>query len=106
MPPDIDITSAVKHPLVPGLIGAAIGLRWAPGATWADRVINVASGSAIAAYVGPPLAEWLALTSPAMRSGLGFGLGLFGISAATVAMQGLRDLKLGEIAADWLRRRG
>ena len=105
MPPDIDLSRATHHPLTPGLVGALIGLRWAPGATWVQRVVNVVSGSAISAYMGPVVAEWLSLTSPAMQSGLGFALGLFGISVATVAMEGLRTLKLGEIAADWLRRR-
>lgn len=103
MPPDIDLPAAARHPLVAGLAGALIGLRFAPGAGWLDRLINVVSGGAIAGYVGPAAAEFLALPSPAARSALGFALGLFGISLATVLMQALRDLKLGEILAERLR---
>jgi hypothetical protein len=106
MPPDIDLSSAIKHPLAAGLAGALIGLRFAPGVGWLDRAINVISGGAIAGYVGPAAAEFLALSSPAAQSALGFGLGLFGISLATVLMQTLRDLRLAEILADRMRGGG
>lgn len=105
MPPDLDLPTAARHPLVAGLAGALIGLRWAPGSTWGERLVNVAAGSAIAGYVGPAAAEAFELHTPAAQSALGFGLGLFGISLATVLVQTLRDLKLAEIAAEWLRRR-
>jgi hypothetical protein len=100
-----DLAAAARHPAVPGIVGAVIGLRWAPGATWWERIINVTSGSAIAGYVGPAAAEVFDLATPASQSALGFGLGLFGISLATALMQALRNLQLGDILADWLRRR-
>ena len=37
-PPDIDIQRAAQHPIAAGLAGALIGLRWAPGATWLQRL--------------------------------------------------------------------
>lgn len=100
---DIDPAAALNHPAVVGLAGALVGLKFAPGATWRERLFSVAAGAAISVYVGPITAEQLALTSEGARMGLGFGLGMFGITVADLVARTLRDLKLGEIIADKLR---
>lgn len=101
-PPD-DI---IRGPVAAGIAGALIGLRWAPGASWGERMANVASGSAIAGYVGPLACELLDLGSPKAQAAVGFGLGLFGISLATTVLTLLRDLKLAEILTEKLRGGG
>lgn len=101
--PDIDAAALLNHPAVAGLAGALVGLKFAPGATWHERLFSVAAGAAISVYAGPITAEQLALTSEGARMGLGFGLGMFGLTVADVISRGVRDLKLGEIIADKLR---
>jgi len=41
-----------------------------------------------------------------MQSALAFAIGMFGMSAAAAVMQGLRDIKLGEIMTGWISRGG
>ena len=96
----------MSHPLVPGLIGALIGLRFAPGVAWLERVTNVIAGGACAAYVAPAAGEIFKLTSVSMLGFLSFFVGMFGMSIAAAVMQGVRDLKLADIISGWLSRRG
>lgn len=100
--PDIDPAAVLNHPAVAGLAGALVGLKFAPGATWHERLFSVAAGAAISVYAGPITAEQLALTSEGARMGLGFGLGMFGITIADVLARTIRDLKLGEIISSKL----
>lgn len=101
-PPDLDPAAALNHPAVAGLAGALVGLKFAPGITWRERLFTVAAGAAISVYAGPIAAEQLALTSEGARMGLGFGLGMFGLTLADVLSRTIRDLKLGEIISSRL----
>lgn len=98
-PPD----ELIRGPVAAGIVGAIIGLRWAPGNSWPERVANVISGAAIASYGGPFACEIFDLTSPKAQAAIGFGLGVFGISLATLAVSLLRDLKLADAITDRLR---
>lgn len=102
---DLDLPAIARHPLAAGLVGALVGLRFAPGTNWVERLSNVASGACIAGYLGPAAAELLELRSPSLQSMLGFALGLFGISVAAAVAQALRDMRLGDIISGWISRR-
>ena len=101
---DIDPQKIVAHPLFAGISGALIGLRFAPGLSWLERVTNVAAGSVSAAYVAPAAGEVFRLTSPSMMGFLSFFIGMFGMSIAAAVMQGVRDTKVGDIITGWLSR--
>jgi len=102
--PDIDPHRIASHPATVGALGALVGLRWAPGAGWVDKLINVAGGTLLAGVCGPALAEAMRL-SAAQLSVAGLVLGLFGISLADAVMRGIRALDLAKIADTWLTRR-
>jgi len=102
---DIDISAAARNPFVGGALGAIVGLKFAPGATWPERVANVVAGGLCAGYGAPAASEWLHVTSAHMQSGLAFAVGLFGLSLAAAVWQGLRELKLAEIITGWISRR-
>jgi hypothetical protein len=102
---DLEVTGWWASPVIAGAVGSLVGLRFVPGASWIDRVVNVLAGSAMAGYVGPFASEMLALNSPQAQSALGFGLGLFGISLAGGVMQAIKDIALAEIIRDWISRR-
>jgi len=103
---DLDPQKIVTNPLFPGVIGAAVGLRFAPGVSWLERVTNVASGASCAGFVAPAAGEVFHLSSVSMMGFLAFIIGMFGMSIAAAVMQGLREIRAGEIITDWLSRRG
>jgi hypothetical protein len=103
---ELDPTKLVATPLFAGVAGALVALRFAPGATWGDRSINVLSGSACAGFIAPAAGELFKLTSSPMLACLSFFLGMFGMSIAAAIMQGFRDLKVAEILSGWLSRGG
>lgn len=103
---DIDPNKLIATPLVAGLVGACVGLKFAPGVNWSERTINVLTGSACAGFVAPAAGELFKLTTPSMLSCLSFFLGMFGMSLAAAIMVGLRDVKVGEIIQSWFSRGG
>lgn len=102
---DIDPHKIITHPLMAGLAGAVVGLRFAPGLSWLERVTNVAAGAACSAFVAPASAEMLRLSSASMTGFLAFVIGMFGMSIAAALFQGLRDMKVGEIVTGWVSRK-
>lgn len=103
---DFSPDAIVSHPAVPGIVGALVGLKFAPGASWSERAINFTSASAIAWFGSPAAVELFSIKSPGAAGFLGFAIGMFGLSIAAAVVSGIKDLKLGEIAAGWLSRRG
>lgn len=80
-PPDIDITAATKHPLMAALLGALVGLRFAPGLTWGQRAFNATSSVALAMIFGPMGSDMLGLSETG-SSALSGGIALFGLGLA------------------------
>ncbi len=103
---DIDPSKIAAQPLIAGLAGSLLALRFAPGTSWLERATNVASGSACAAYLAPAAAEVFRLSSQPMMSCLAFALGLFGMSIVSALMIGLREIKVGEIVSGWISKGG
>lgn len=103
---DIDPHKVIASPFAAGILGALAGLKFAPGISWLERVTNVVTGSACAGFAAPAAGEMFRLTSPSMLGFLAFAVGMFGMSIAAAVMQGLRDLKLAEIIAGWISRKG
>lgn len=103
---DFEPQKIASHPLTAGALGALVGLRYAPGLSWFERVANVATGTVFAGYVAPAAGEVFKLSTVSMQSALAFAIGMFGMSVAAAVMQGLRDIKLGEIMTGWISRGG
>lgn len=95
----------LASPFVIGSLGALVGLRFAPGASWTGRAFNVGSGGLCAWFVAPALAEIGHISSPGLAAALAFAVGMFGLSAASAISTGLRDLKVSEIISGWISRR-
>lgn len=103
---DIDPDRLWRSPFTVGAVGAAItAVKFTPGASWPERVVNVLAGSAAAGFVTPALVEWLHMSTPAYASGAAFVTGLVGMSLAAALLQAIKDTPLGQIATGWLSRR-
>ena len=104
---DFDPEHIARSPFTIGAIGALItAVKFTPGATWPERIVNVLAGSAAAGFITPALVEWLSMKSPAYASGAAFLFGLVGMSLAAALLQGIKDTPLGQIFTGWLSRRG
>lgn len=103
---DFDPMKIASNPLAAGLAGSLVALKFAPGDNLSDRLINVASGSACAAYLAPAASEVFGLVTPSMMSCVAFALGLFGMSIAAAVMAGIREIKVGEIVSGWISKGG
>lgn len=104
-PLDVDLHRVVQHPLAAGLAGALIGLRWAPGDCWLQRLANVAAGSLLAGYLGPAVSGLLGQSGASAQAAIGFGLGLFGLSLAGSIARAIADIKLADLISDLVKRR-
>ena len=103
MPPDGE--SLINSHVLAGLLGSLVGLKWAPGATWAERAANVGVGFGCAVYITPGAAEWFAITSPRALAALSFAAGMFGLSVAAAVADGIKQTRAGDILTSWLTRR-
>lgn len=81
----------VTNPLMAGIMGALVGLRFAPGAAWWERIGNVFAGALCAGYLSPAVAYFMGLASMELRAALAFMLGMFGMSLAAALVQAIRE---------------
>jgi hypothetical protein len=100
-PPDLDPVDLARHPLAAAVLGALVGLRFAPGLSWVERAINASSSVALAAIFGPAAAELLRL-SPTGESALAGGIALFGLGLAAQIQTAVQGLDLGTWLRAWL----
>lgn len=103
---DVDPQRFIAHPLTAGVGGAIVGLRFAPGGTWIERLGNTIAGVSCAWWISPALSEILVLTSPAQVSALSFAIGMFGMSLVAAILEAVKTMKWAEIIASWLIRKG
>lgn len=102
----VDLDGITRDPFAVGALGSVVGLKFAPGATWAERCINVVAGALCAGYCSPALVEYLHVASKGMQSFMSFAVGLFGLSLAAAIVQGIQNTKFGDIFTGWLSRGG
>lgn len=98
-----DLERLARSPWLAGALGGLVGLRFAPGLSWAERASNVLCGALCAGYGSPAITEWLAISSHGMQAAMSFVVGMFGLSVAAEAMRGFRELGMGDILRERLR---
>lgn len=103
---DIDPHRVFTHPITAGVGGALVGLRFAPGLSWIERVLNVAAGAACAGWLAPATAEIFELRSVSAEAALSFAIGMFGMSIAAAAIDAVRATSWADIITSWIKRRG
>lgn len=99
---DIDVPKFFTHPVVAAAAGALVGLRALPGTSYLEKLSNVSAGFAIAAWGGPALVEYLAVTSPQLASGIVFICGATGLVIANALWEAIRHTDLAAWATAWL----
>ena len=94
MPNDIN-SELVKSPWVAGAAGAIVALHGAPGASWPQRMFNVAAGALVAGYASPIINQYFGLSTPELQSASAFLCGLFGLNFSASLLDSIR-------ASNWL----
>ena len=95
----------ITTPVLAGVLGSVVGLRWSPGITWPERLTNVGIGLGCAIFLTPGAAEWAGITSPKALAALSFAAGMFGLSLSAALADGIRQTKFGDVIASWLIRK-
>jgi hypothetical protein len=97
----------VNNPFTVGALGALVTVaKFTPGIGWREKVLNVLAGSLSAGYLAPVVTEWLHMTSRGYNNGAAFMIGLLGMSVIAAVQQAIRELKLADIIAGWLSKKG
>lgn len=100
-----DAAKVISHPVVAGPLGALVSLRFVPGSTITEKLVNFASGAAIAWFGAPFLAEWFALQKPQSIGFLSFTSGMVGLIVVSVAIDTFKSIKWADIAQGWAARK-
>jgi hypothetical protein len=102
-----DLERVARSPFTIGAIGAAISSspRFLPGATWLERLSNVAAGALTAGYLTPAVTTWVGLERGGMGDGAAFVIGAFGMSLMAALLQAIKETAFGQILTGWLSRR-
>ncbi len=90
-----------------GLLGALVSLYFSqPGLHWCAKLTYFGGGVACAWVGAPALAEQFGVAGTHSISLIGFVLGVFGMSAMAAITTALRETKLADSLATWLKRPG
>lgn len=98
---DFHIKDLLKEPVVAAIGGSILGLRFAPGLTWAQRAANAASGTLLSSLFGPWLTDLFGLNVPAQFA-LAAALAMFGLNIAARLQKDLEQTSLLDILRGYL----
>lgn len=102
---DLDPERIARSPFTIGALGALItAVKFTPGASWPERLVNVVAGSLAAGYISPALVAWLGMQAEPYASSAAFVVGLLGMSVASALLVAIRDTPFGVILTGWLSR--
>lgn len=100
---EVLLTLAAKW--LPGIGGAAISLRFLPDdASRSHKLSTFAGGAVSAIYAGPAIAEIAHVSSGHVAAGIVFACGLFGLAAIGQFWEAIKQLELGVILRDVVRK--
>ena len=104
---ELDLERLARSPWAAGAVGAMVtAMRFTPGASWPERAVNVACGSAAAGYLTPALAAWWNIQQAHYVSAAAFAIGLLGMAITAAAITAIKDLPAAKIISGWIERRG
>lgn len=107
MPVDIDLDKLGRSQFMAGAVGALItALRFTPGASWWERLLNTGSGLAMAIYLTPMVAEWWNITSQKYISGVAFAIGMLGVTILAAGLKAIKELPAAQIISGWISKKG
>lgn len=94
---DFEFEKLSKSPILAGMLGSIVSLKWAPGLSWPERIFNTTCGSSMAIFLAPAIAQYLKLGSPEMQGAVAFFTGLFGLNLAATGVRWLSTLQLADL---------
>lgn len=97
------VEEVARSPWFPGLLGAIVAVRSAPGATWVERGINIGCGALISGFASPALSEYFGMTTQAMQSAMAFAVGLFGLNVVASVTAWTKVMKVDDFLP-WKRK--
>ena len=92
-----------KGVLVAGLVGAVIATLIGPRRHWVHRITTFVVGFSTAVYLTEPLLAYLQADTMRYGAGMGFLVGLFGMTIADKLLHLIQELNLQTILS-WFKR--
>ena len=80
-----------KAALIAGIVGGWLSLRFFENLTAGGKWVTVIGGAAAANYLTLPIMSWFRLAAGDYEAGVGFAVGLFGMSIAAAAIKFVRE---------------
>lgn len=99
------VEEVARSPWLPGVLGAIVAVRSAPGATWPERLVNILCGALISGFASPALSEYFGMTTQAMQSAMAFAVGLFGLNVVASITAWTKAMKVEDFLP-WKRKGG
>jgi hypothetical protein len=97
------VEEVARSPWLPGVLGAIVAVRSAPGATWPERLVNILCGALISGFASPALSEYFGMTTQAMQSAMAFAVGLFGLNVVASITAWTKAMKVEDFLP-WKRK--
>lgn len=89
--------SVARSPFTAGLLGSLVlALRGNREESWRARIVTIVSGCLMAGFLSPAAAEFFALHTPAMQSGMAFFVGLFGLNLMSAILLWIKTANLSD----------
>lgn len=86
-----------KAVLIPAVIGAALAVALGPKRDWPERLTGFMAGFFVSVYATGPVVTWFGGAPGDYLGGVGFVLGLFGMSVADALWRAVRDTDIAGI---------
>lgn len=94
---DIDPEKIIHSPFFPGFFGAVASLKWVPGASFLERLVNSLIAWSMAGFLSPAIAQYFKMSSPEMQGATAFATGFFGLNLAALGFRWLSSLQLSDL---------
>lgn len=95
------IASALGMKAVAGFLGGVVSLRFFEGLTLQGKFWTVGGGMVMAFFLTHPIMDYFKWNAEHYEGGVGFIVGLFGMSIAAAAIKVVTD---SEVLKSWLKR--
>ena len=87
------IAAALGIKTIAGFIGGLLSLRFFDGLTFAGKLWTVSGGMAMAFFMTQPIMTYFEWRADKYEGGVGFIIGLFGMSIAAAGMKAITDIE-------------
>jgi hypothetical protein len=96
------LTDIISNPMFAGVFGSLFSLKWVPGGTLSERLINLSAALTIVWYASPVVIDIFAIKTSPMAALMSFVIGLFGVNLTSQIFIGIKQIEFHTIFTGYL----